>query len=295
MAKEEEESRFLHAKQSIQRQLSKHLKNVEKRLESSQECLKECMDWEAKQHEALLLQSHLYLLKKGMRSITIPDWKNDNQERTLSLNSSLEPHVEVSKRFKASKKLQRGIPHHQERVNKFEKEQELYQNYLQKLEAIETLEELDLFSQTIPALHPKPKPTPKEVQKIKARPYREFTSASGAKIWVGKSAADNDRLTFQCAKGSDWWLHAHNVPGSHVVIRTNKGQEPDAETIQDAVQLALFYSKNKSGGEVCITEQKYVKRFGKGRAGAVHVSKHRVFHAILDTERLSKTRSKENK
>lgn len=283
---------FLQTKQSLQRQLQKQLKNVQNRLEKAEQMRNECLKWEEKHHEALLLQSHLYLLKKGMRSIAVPDWKNDNQEIVLTLNPMLEPHVEVSKRFKASKKLQRGLPHHQARVDKLTEEKDTYENYLKQLENIVSAEDMEHFQKSVPLIQSKPKPTPKEIQEIKARPYREFVSSSGMPIWVGKSAADNDRLTFQYAKGSDWWLHAHNVPGSHVVIRTVKGQEPDPETIQDAVQLALFYSKNKSGGEVCITERKYVQKFGKSRAGTVHVSKHRLIHAQADVKRLEHIRSR---
>ncbi len=103
-------------------------------------------------------------------------------------------------------------------------------------------------------------------------PYREFWSRSGLRIWVGKKAKDNDTLTFKLAHGSDFWLHVHGYPGSHVIIKINKGKDPDADTIQDALQLALYYSQAKSQGssrcinyakEVCFSVRKRVLKLWK--------------------------------
>ena len=125
-------------------------------------------------------------------------------------------------------------------------------------------------------------------------PYREFVTASGLKIWVGKSAKDNDKLTFACANGLDYWLHAHDVPGSHVVVHLGRHQAPDDESLKDAIQAALFFSKAKDNkeGEVCITQCKYVSRMGKNQPGKVQISHHRVVYVKMDTERLKNLRER---
>ena len=107
---------------------------------------------------------------------------------------------------------------------------------------------------------------------------------------MGKSAKDNDQLTFRYANGSDYWLHARNVPGSHVILRVVKGKEPDAESIKDAMQLALAYSRSPEEGEICLTQCKYVARQGR-EAGKVHVSKHKVAYAKKDPQRLKRLKS----
>jgi predicted ribosome quality control (RQC) complex YloA/Tae2 family protein len=95
-------------------------------------------------------------------------------------------------------------------------------------------------------------------------------------------------LTFGLAKSEDLWLHAQGVPGSHVVVRLEKGSEPPPETLKDAATLALLYSDlKKSGkGEVIYTRRKWVRK-AKGQApGAVTVTQEKSLHVTLDKRRL---------
>ncbi|MEK7762006.1 MAG: NFACT family protein [Nitrospirota bacterium] len=126
-------------------------------------------------------------------------------------------------------------------------------------------------------------------------PFRRFTSSDGLPIFVGRNARENDELTFGLAKSDDLWLHARGTPGSHVVVRLEKGNEPPPDTIRDAATLALLYSDlKKSGkGEVIYTRRKWVKK-AKGQApGAVTVTQEKSLHVSLDKKRLDalKTRT----
>ncbi|MGZ8380445.1 MAG: Rqc2 family fibronectin-binding protein [Nitrospira sp.] len=119
-------------------------------------------------------------------------------------------------------------------------------------------------------------------------PFRRFTSTDGMPIFVGRNARENDELTFGLAKSDDLWLHARGTPGSHVIVRLDKGTDPPPETLRDAAMLALLYSDlKKSGkGEVIYTRRKWVKK-AKGQApGAVLVTQERSLHMSLDKTRL---------
>jgi len=65
-------------------------------------------------------------------------------------------------------------------------------------------------------------------------------------ILVGKSARDNDELTFKVAQPRDFWLHASGYAGSHVVIR-NPDDRSYAElpraVVERAAALAAYHSK----------------------------------------------------
>ena len=137
-----------------------------------------------------------------------------------------------------------------------------------------------------------------EVQKKpikgRAKPYREFESFDGLPILVGKSAKDNDALTLKVAKPDDLWLHARGTPGSHVVVRLDKGIQVPHETLRDAATLALWYSDlKKSGkGEVIYTLRKFVKK-GKGlKPGAVMVDREKSVWIELKTDRLERLKGK---
>jgi predicted ribosome quality control (RQC) complex YloA/Tae2 family protein len=82
---------------------------------------------------------------------------------------------------------------------------------------------------------------------------RRFLSPDGMEVLVGRSAADNDRLTFQVASQRDFWLHVAGTPGSHVVVRNPEGVESlPRETLRFAARLAAIHSKAKAGGQVSV-------------------------------------------
>lgn len=289
----EKQARFVQEKVSLQREINNRLNRSQRLKSNSEKELAVCLGWKEMQHEGLLLQSKLYLLKQGMTEISIPDWENDNQLRLIKLEPSITPAEEITLRFKKSKKLRAGVSHTKEMLKKAEKEILHYSDLANLLDSITELDKLLLFEKKT-GIKKHVQKSPDVIFEEKSLPYREFYSASGLKIWVGKSAKNNEDLTFRYAHGTDWWLHVRDFPGSHVIIKVKKQQEPDSEAILDAVQLALLYSKakNHGSGDVCLTQCKYVTRFGKGQVGKVQISKHKIIQARFDPERLNRIKSR---
>jgi predicted ribosome quality control (RQC) complex YloA/Tae2 family protein len=120
-------------------------------------------------------------------------------------------------------------------------------------------------------------------------PFRRFTSTDGLNILVGRNAKENDELTFALAKSDDLWLHARGAPGSHVLVRMEKGKDPPPGTLQEAAMLALLYSDlKKSGkGDVVYTRRKWIKKAKGQAAGAVIVTREQSIHVSLDKARLA--------
>jgi predicted ribosome quality control (RQC) complex YloA/Tae2 family protein len=124
----------------------------------------------------------------------------------------------------------------------------------------------------------------------RSSPFRRFESADGLPIYVGRNAKENEDLSLKFAHSEDLWLHAHGVPGSHVVIRLENDASVPPETLKDAATLALLYSDlKKSGkGKVIYTKRKYVKK-AKGRPpGTVIVTQEKAVHVSLDRARLDR-------
>ncbi len=67
-------------------------------------------------------------------------------------------------------------------------------------------------------------------------------------VIAGKTAKDNDFISFKVASPNDWWFHSHGVPGSHVLLRSLNGLEPDKKTLEIAASIALWHSKAKNAG-----------------------------------------------
>lgn len=273
----EAQAEFEKLKQTIRSHLNQTIRRIEKQIQQRSDQMEICKKWEAVQHEGILLQSNLFQLKKGMVQITVSDWEAGG-EKVIELDPRLEPHIEVAKRFRQSKKMQGGLQRAQEDLIRLNEELIKNQQIIGELENVKVLRDLQPFQSISLPIKAK---TIQEPQS--AVPYREYTSSSGVKIWVGKSAAKNDELTFRYANGLDCWLHVIDFPGSHVII---KSQNPDEETLKDAAELALRYSKAKGKGkaEVGYTQCKFVSRFGKVK-GKVQLAKHKVLHIALNETR----------
>jgi hypothetical protein len=120
---------------------------------------------------------------------------------------------------------------------------------------------------------------------------RQFVSAEGYPILVGRNNEQNDRLTMRIAKGNDLWLHVGGGrPGSHVVIRLPKGKTASLETLLDAGTLAVHFSKarGESRIDVVYTHKKHVRKPKGLPAGAVVPSQTKTLTVHLDEARLKR-------
>ena len=122
-----------------------------------------------------------------------------------------------------------------------------------------------------------------------AQPFRTFYGSRGERILVGRSAKDNDALTFRVARGRDIWLHARDVSGSHVIIPMEKKASVSSHTLLDAAHLALHFSKarGETSGDVQWTERKHVRRVPGAGPGRVTVAAGRTLRVRVEPERIA--------
>ncbi|ETW97692.1 MAG: hypothetical protein ETSY1_21615 [Candidatus Entotheonella factor] len=82
---------------------------------------------------------------------------------------------------------------------------------------------------------------------------RRFVAPDGMVVLVGRTAVDNDILTFKLASQKDFWLHVAGESGSHVVVRNPEGlSRLPRETLRFAAALAARHSKARQGGQVAV-------------------------------------------
>ena len=103
----------------------------------------------------------------------------------------------------------------------------------------------------------------------KSKPLH-YRSSDGFDIYVGKNNYQNDELTFKFATGNDWWFHAKNMPGSHVIVKSENRELPD-RVFEEAASLAAYYSKGRGAEKVEIDylQKKNVKKPNKSAPGFV--------------------------
>jgi len=71
-------------------------------------------------------------------------------------------------------------------------------------------------------------------------------------VLAGRTDADNELLSLKVASPKDWWFHVRSVPGSHVLLRSQKERDPDRETLKQAAAIAAYHSKARHGGKVAV-------------------------------------------
>lgn len=104
---------------------------------------------------------------------------------------------------------------------------------------------------------------------------RRYISSDGLEILVGKGSKDNDQLTFRVAKSLDFWLHAADYAGSHVVVRNpNRMENLPPKTLLEAAELAAFFSQGKTQPKAAVnyTQKKFVNKPKGAAAGLVSLS-----------------------
>jgi predicted ribosome quality control (RQC) complex YloA/Tae2 family protein len=112
--------------------------------------------------------------------------------------------------------------------------------------------------------------TPPAKSRPRIQPLR-MRAADGTEILIGRSARQNDAVTFDLADSRDLWLHARQIPGAHVIVRCG-GRSPAEETLMRAAELAAYYSQARESTIVPVdyTAVRNVRRIKGGKPGLVH-------------------------
>ena len=111
----------------------------------------------------------------------------------------------------------------------------------------------------------------REVQK--RPPGARFVDPRGYEVLVGRSAKENDAITFTVAKSRDVWLHVQGYQGAHVLVRS-QGREVPFDTVLFAARLAAGFSRAKDSDNVPVdyTQRKNVWRVKGAAPGAVNIA-----------------------
>jgi predicted ribosome quality control (RQC) complex YloA/Tae2 family protein len=81
----------------------------------------------------------------------------------------------------------------------------------------------------------------------RGKPGWHMVELEGYEVLVGRSARDNDALTFGVARPRDLWLHASGHAGSHVIVRVpDGGGDVPRSVIDKAAAFAAWHSKARN-------------------------------------------------
>lgn len=192
-----------------------------------------------------------------------------NEMITIPLDSTLTPQENAQKYFDKYGKLKRTFEALSELTVQVKEEIAHLESILAALDIAMQEEDLvQIREELIESGYIRRKGSSKKV-KITSKPFH-YISSDGFHIYVGKNNFQNDELTFKFANGGDWWFHAKQIPGSHVILKTEGAEVPD-RAFEEAARLAAYYSKGREQDKVEIdyVQKKHVKKPAGAKPGFV--------------------------
>ncbi len=256
--------------QALKRLIKTHLERDEKKLALQEEELTASAKMEEYRVAGELLTAQAYLVPRGAETVQLPNFY-DPQGGTveIALDVALTPAQNAQKYFKRYRKARVAQDLAREQKEKTLKEIELLEQAMFDLEESETEQDMADVRKALeeggivkPAAGKGGKKKPRQPESAPMR----FLAPDGTEIIVGKNSAQNDRVT-GAAKGTDTWLHAKDMPGSHVIV---KAEHPSPDTLAMALRLAAWFSRGKGVSvPVDYTLRKHVKKPGGSPAGFV--------------------------
>lgn len=216
-----------------------------------------------------LLNTYGYGVEPGSKSMEALNYYT-NEMVTIPLDPDLTPQENAKKYFDKYGKLKRTY----EALTELTKQ---VKDEIEHLESISTA--LDIALQEEDLVQIKEELTENgyirrkggsKKEKITSKPFH-YISSDGFHMYVGKNNYQNDELTFKFATGNDWWFHAKNMPGSHVVVKSEGAEELPDRTFEEAGRLAAYYSKGREQEKVEIDyiQKKHVKKPAGAKPGFV--------------------------
>lgn len=262
---------FRERQLKLQSQLQKKIEAAEKYIKKTSEQLLLLYDLVSPNEIADIIMANLHDWKEGVKERELFDFYR-NKNVVVQLKEKLSPQRMAEQLYKKSKNRHKQFQQLERIVEERKERMRAYQSDLDQLKTISDYKQLQV-------LELKYQKEEKAVEEI--FPFKRYL-VKGFEIWVGRNAANNELLTLKYAHKDDLWLHARNVPGSHVVIKYQAGKPFPQEVIEKAAALSAYYStlKNDSLCPVSYTQKKYVRKLKGGALGSMKMEREEVIMVV---------------
>lgn len=207
-----------------------------------------------------MLHTYGYAASPGDKSIEVTNYYT-NKPFVIPLDPTLDAMENAKKYFDKYAKLKRTGDALSSYILETENEIKHLESIETSLSIAETEGDLAAIKEELQEYGFIKKHSGKKTNRISKSQPLHFVDDNGFHIYVGKNNYQNDQLTFKFATGNDWWFHAKQMTGSHVIVKSENKELPDS-TYEYAAALAAYYSSGKDNEKVEIDylQKKNVKK-----------------------------------
>ena len=264
-----------------ERQYRRAVKRVEKNLERLHEDKARLQRFRAERETAELIQSTLYALDAHSKTEQVDIRTPEGTLERIALNSRYSLLENMQRMFQRAKKGTRGL--------------ELIQNRQKTLE--QTLSALknrgiDPEKWTLQDRKRGPKAAQPAVYKKQRLPLHRYRTSEGFRVLQGKNQKANHKLLTQVARPYDYWFHAQDGPGAHVILQREHREQPvDRDNLLEAAAVAgaAGYQSRETNAKVICALVKHVHTMKGAPPGQVRVERlEDAFVVPLDSEMMNR-------
>lgn len=266
--------------------LKGQIERCEKKLALQEEELASAARMEEYRMMGEIINANLFQLHTGMTEAALPNWYDpDNGILVIPLDPRLTPARNAQRYFKKYQKARSARKTAAEQKEKTLQELAYLEGMLLDVDKCVGESELEEIRADLVRTGYMKKVSSRRQQRAlpQSKPYH-YLSGDGIDLYVGKNAIQNDRLT-QSAAPDETWLHAKDMPGSHVIIRAT-GNIPQS-TLREAATLAAWYSKGQHSSNVPVdyTLKRYVKKPSGAAPGMmIYSNQHTVYMTVSEQD-----------
>ena len=263
----------------------------EKKLAIFNDKLREVADRDKLQLYGELITANIYCIPSGSKTARVLNYYNENEEYLeIPLNEYKSAQDNAQKYYKQYSKAKSTHVNVTQQLKDTAAELEYLHSVQTMLENCSNRLEIDEIRQElIDQGYIRASSRNNKKKQDKPSSPLEFKSKDGFQILVGKNNKQNDLLTLKLAASGDIWMHTKNIPGSHVIIRTERREVPDT-TLLEAAILAAYHSSAKLSYNVPVdyTTVRNVKKPSGAKPGMVIYENFKTINVTPDEEKVIK-------
>ena len=291
----DKESRIRQRAADVLRLLTNAESRIKKKLDIQRGELRDCEQGGEYKKCGDLITANIYRLSRGDTCATFDDYETMDEDGnfaqvTVTLDPRLSPSANAQRYYKRYNKSKTAKVELTRQIELGEAELQYIYTVFEALTRAENPTDLSEIRDELYhagyasrmktyTLHKQHKPV-----------VMQFETPDGMRVLCGKNNVQNEYITHRLAQKQDYWFHARQVAGSHVLLVT-EGREPTDLDFTSAAEIAAFYSKAE-GDNIAVdyTLAKHVKKGAGGKPGFVIYHTNWTAYVSPDAQKIAQMR-----
>ena len=270
---------------------------IRKKLELQRTELSECDEGEKYRKYGDLITANLYRLPQKTSIAELEDYEEMDEDGNcptlrIELDSRLSPSANAQRFYKKYAKTKTARVELARQIELGEGELEYIYTVFEALTRAESPADLMEIRDELYRSGYASRMKSYASHKQKAPVVMQFVTPDGMRVLCGKNNLQNEYITHKLAEKHDYWFHARQTPGSHVLLVT-EGREPTDLDFTTAAEIAAHYSKAEGANiGVDYLLARHIKKPAGSKPGFVIYHTNWTAYVTPDAEKIAAMRVK---